>query len=76
MPRYDTSDAPEEEPMIVTQSEFSAITGFSRSAISKWVKKGIIPVFEIHGRKYIRRDLAMAWLDQHTDGGKAPGDAE
>lgn len=72
MVENEMDDAPEEEPIIMTQSEFVKMTGFSRSTVCRWVKDGTLPIFFVGGRRYIRRDLIWAWLDQHSSGGKAP----
>jgi len=67
------SDAPEEESLFMTQEEFVTLTGLSRSTVCRWVKDGTLPIFSPPGgRKKIRRDLALAWIDQHSSGGKAP----
>jgi len=62
----------EQEPLIMNQQEFATLSGFSISTIYRWVRDGTLPVLTINGRYYIRRDLVMAWLDQHTTGGKRP----
>lgn len=72
MVREQHDDELEQEPLIMTQREFACLSGFSRTSVSRWVRDGILPVTTINGRKYLRRDLVMAWLDQHTSGGRAP----
>ncbi|HUU12094.1 MAG TPA: helix-turn-helix domain-containing protein [Terriglobia bacterium] len=62
----------EQEPLIMNQQEFATLSGFSISTIYRWVRDGTLPVLTINGRYYIRRDLVMAWLDQHTSGGRPP----
>jgi len=72
MTSEEQSDALEDGPRKMTQEEFAEHTGFSRSTIARWVRDKKIPVFTMNGRSYIRRDLALAWFDQHTSGGMPP----